>query len=639
MSLITFTHLSVRNTLSFRELEFSLLDNRLTIIVGRNKDHEGSNGAGKSTIPKLLLYGLTGYLPDGRQGNAVLSDFNPTDSKVVISFETDNKKYEITRYRKDSKYKDKLILKQESNNLTRTKNPETQKEIYNILKLSREGLLLLILLSTDTIKFASSTPTERRKLFTQLFPALHRYEQEFAPKFKIARDTVTEQKVKQEKDLADVTTKETMLVERIQTLTQKLEENKEEVIKKQLETKIKELKNDLVKLQTNYDSFLLSSKVKVVEPSVLARMKKKVQFLEQTLSKDTGEYELQTIEERNLSNRKIRLTTSLERDKAEYKKAIDSIKNKRCSFCGHVLERKDLPKASVENIKQLKTTIIENNKELQEVKVGEASLSKIQQELKVAINTNKARVDKGRTLVATLDLLTDKRNLISNMEIRIMQEEAKLENIEEKTGYINTEKVETEKELEKIKAQYTVIYNKINKIEYNYNLLDYLYKISVKDLPTYLLNSYLITLEKEASDILATLFSGMKIHLNDTGQTKKGVSKPELSIMIENNFGIQKVYESFSGGEKQAIDISLLFGIQRLVTQKEGLHTNILFLDEILDLSSDEIRTGNTLDFLYQETNNYDTFGVISHKTIMTEQADTYFEVIKQNGISELVRS
>lgn len=637
MSLITFKQLTVKNTLSFQDLEINFLNNNLTIIMGKNEDQEGSNGAGKSTIPKLLLYALTGFLPDGRQGDSVLSDFNSTDSKVELDFNANNKDYKITRYRKDSKHKDKLFLTQANNDITRTKNLETQKELYNILTLSKDGLLLLILLSTDTIKFASSTPTERRKLFTQLFPALHRYEQEFAPKFKLERDNITTQKIAQEKVLLTITTKKEVAIERLDTLNKKLEENKKDVIKKQLEEQIGEFKKNLTNLQINYKKFVAG--VNVIPRNKINTSREKLRKLEQELQQDTGEYDLQTIEERKLSIDKAKLTTSLKQDKAEYKKMISSIKNKQCSFCGHTLEKEDLPKKSIEHIKNLKASIIKDNKKLQEVLTGETALIKIQKELKERIYINKVRVVNGRDILAKMDLISDKADAISNLEIKIMQEEAKLDNLEEKTEDIRTEITEAKQIIKGLEKQYADNCNDLNKLESDYNLLDYLYKISNKDLPTYLLNSYLIILEKESSDILSTLFSGMKIHLNDTGQTKKGISKPELSITIENNFGIQKTYESFSGGEKQAIDISLLFGIQRLVTQKEGLHTNILFLDEILDLSSDEIRTNNTLDFLYQEAVNYDTFGIISHKTIMTEQADTYLEIVKKNGISELVRN
>jgi chromosome segregation ATPase len=77
-------------------------------------------------------------------------------------------------------------------------------------------------------------------------------------------------------------------------------------------------------------------------------------------------------------------------------------------------------------------------------------------------------------------------------------------------------------------------------------------------------------------------------------------------------------YSSFSEGEKQKIDLSLLFAWRQVARMKNSSNTNILILDEIFDASLDIESIENLLRIL-QDLDKETRIFVISHKQDLLE--------------------
>jgi len=98
-------------------------------------------------------------------------------------------------------------------------------------------------------------------------------------------------------------------------------------------------------------------------------------------------------------------------------------------------------------------------------------------------------------------------------------------------------------------------------------------------------------------------------------------------------------YDSFSEGEKQRIDLSLLFTWRQIAKMKNSVSTNLLILDETFDSSLDGEGVDNLMkiiDTLKEDTNVF----VISHKT---ELEDAHFErkltFVKDKNFSRMKES
>jgi DNA repair exonuclease SbcCD ATPase subunit len=107
-----------------------------------------------------------------------------------------------------------------------------------------------------------------------------------------------------------------------------------------------------------------------------------------------------------------------------------------------------------------------------------------------------------------------------------------------------------------------------------------------------------------------------------------------MNILLE---GQEVKYESLSGGEKRRVDLSLIFGLNRWVSEKYLVPNGILgliILDECfsyLDVSGSEV----VAQLLLEEGNDRSIF-VIDHSLSLSSYAINIWTVVKENGVSTL---
>jgi len=87
----------------------------------------------------------------------------------------------------------------------------------------------------------------------------------------------------------------------------------------------------------------------------------------------------------------------------------------------------------------------------------------------------------------------------------------------------------------------------------------------------------------------------------------------EFNEVIKSRFRDEFSYASFSEGEKQKIDLALLFTWREVARMKNSVATNLLILDEVFDSSLDSSGTGELLQILKSLGQGTNVF-VISHK-------------------------
>jgi len=96
-------------------------------------------------------------------------------------------------------------------------------------------------------------------------------------------------------------------------------------------------------------------------------------------------------------------------------------------------------------------------------------------------------------------------------------------------------------------------------------------------------------------------------------------------------------YESFSEGEKQRIDLALLFTWRQIAKMKNSVATNLLILDETFDSSLDHDGVDNLLKILHTLSDQTNTF-VISHKgEILDNKFVSKIEFKKEKNFSKMV--
>ena len=95
-------------------------------------------------------------------------------------------------------------------------------------------------------------------------------------------------------------------------------------------------------------------------------------------------------------------------------------------------------------------------------------------------------------------------------------------------------------------------------------------------------------------------------------------------------------YDSFSEGEKQRIDLSLLFTWRQIAKMKNSVATNLLILDETFDSSLDEEGIENLMKIISTLGEDTNVF-VISHKSELEDaQFHRKIEFVKEKNFSKI---
>tara|TARA_B100000965_G_scaffold6827_1_gene5346 strand:- start:243 stop:1964 length:1722 start_codon:yes stop_codon:yes gene_type:complete len=111
----------------------------------------------------------------------------------------------------------------------------------------------------------------------------------------------------------------------------------------------------------------------------------------------------------------------------------------------------------------------------------------------------------------------------------------------------------------------------------------------------------------------------------------------EFNEVIKSRFRDEFSYSSFSEGEKQKIDLALLFTWREVARMKNSAATNLLILDEVFDSSLDASATGELLSILLKLGEGTNLF-VISHKgDLLMDKFKRCLRFEKVNDFSKLL--
>jgi energy-coupling factor transporter ATP-binding protein EcfA2 len=95
-------------------------------------------------------------------------------------------------------------------------------------------------------------------------------------------------------------------------------------------------------------------------------------------------------------------------------------------------------------------------------------------------------------------------------------------------------------------------------------------------------------------------------------------------------------YSSFSEGEKQRIDLALLFTWREVAKFKNSTNTNLLILDEVFDSSLDGLGTEDFIKIIRYVIRDCNIF-IISHKAGMDDRFESVLKFEKVKGFSRMI--
>jgi ABC-type molybdenum transport system ATPase subunit/photorepair protein PhrA len=159
-------------------------------------------------------------------------------------------------------------------------------------------------------------------------------------------------------------------------------------------------------------------------------------------------------------------------------------------------------------------------------------------------------------------------------------------------------------------------------LAYNGVILEMLKDTGIK---TKIIKQYLPVINKLVNQYLQILDFFVSFHLDEA-----------FSETIRSRHRDSFTYDSFSEGEKQRIDLALLFTWRMVAKMKNSVATNLLILDETFDSSLDYEGVDNLMKIIYTLDNDTNVF-VISHKgDILDGKFESKLEFHKEKNFSKI---
>ena len=537
----------------------------------------GHNGAGKSTMLDALAFALFGKAHRNISKPQLVNTINNKDCLVEVEFEVSGSNLKVVRGIKPNIFeiwKDGTMINQSSH------SKEYQKILeQNIIKLNHKSFHQIVVLgSSSFIPFMQLAAGARRDVIEDLLDinVFSKMNQILKEKNSLLKDDLksTEYDLELAKEKIDLQSK---YIKEVEALSNDQIESKENEIFLH-EDAIQNLQQENATISDEIDE--LSSGL---EEGLKENHDKK-----QTLLHYKAEF-----------NQKIK---TLVKDSKFYEE------NDTCPSCSQDISD-DLRS---EKLSSAKTKAAEIQKALDDV--AEQS------------STVESTLDRLNT---TANEVRDKTSLISGNNREIVRLQGQIRTLTTAISQIRGNDGDVAKsiaDLDNLKSQKDDLFEKrlylSESMNYNTVILEMLKDTGIK---TKIIKQYLPVINKLVNQYLQVLDFFVSFHLDEA-----------FSETIRSRHRDSFSYDSFSEGEKQRIDLALLFTWRMIAKMKNSVATNLLILDETFDSSLDYEGVDNLMKIIYTLDNDTNVF-VISHKgDILEGKFESKLEFHKEKNFSKL---
>ena len=534
----------------------------------------GDNGSGKSTMLDAISFALFGKAHRNVNKPQLLNSVNNKDCVVEVSFEALGQQFKIVRGLKPAKFE----IWQDGTMINQDSHAKEYQKILeqNILKLNHKTFHQIVVLGSS-----SFIP------FMQL-PAQHR------------RDVI--------EDLLDINVFSKMnsiLKEKTSVLKESISGNAHEL--QLVQTKIDSQKRHLCEL-TKISETAKQEKLDQIaeEQSELARLNTQVTEWEDTLLLDLQQRQQSLDKKINEIGKYVFQFNS--KQKATNKEILFYEDNEDCPTCQQTIE----------------TTF-----RLDKVQNAKHKWDELEEARHAAEHKIKGLTDEKETLQTSIDVENEKYSAIKTLREKVDWTQRRINSLQGELSELETgvhSMSEARDTLASEEDKKSVLTDERHELaeqrEYNNVITELLKDTGIK---TKIIKQYLPVINQLTNQYLQVLDFYVHFDLDEA-------FKETIRSRHRDAFS----YDSFSEGEKQRIDLALLFTWRQVAKMKNSIATNLLILDETFDSSLDADGVDNLLKILDTLDDSTNVF-VISHKgELLDNKFDRKIEFVKSKNFSKI---
>ena len=537
----------------------------------------GQNGAGKSTLLDALSFGLFGKPHRDIGKMQLVNSINGKKTLVEVEFTIGNQEFKIVRGIKPNRFE----IWQNGNMTNQASNMRDYQKFLetNILKLNHKSFHQVVVLgSSSFIPFMQLPAWSRRAVIEDLLDINI---------FSKMNTLLKERNVKIKDQLTDINHQIDLLNTKIDSQSKYIK-SLEALNQDQIDGKRESIKTH----KQDIDGIFEESKELGKNLSALITEEEK-----------RNKYHLEKMSEvKSLDNELNNKIKSLVHDAKFYEE------NDQCPSCDQPI-----------------TEVIKDDK-ISKIKSNAADVQSEMENLRKEIRTTE---QEGQTIANHLNELRQRQQKINanNEKIALLQRE--IDKVQKEINSLTTQTGDSgkaKKELSGLrKGKEKATENKLEYIEertYNEVIGEMLKDTGIK---TKVIKQYLPVMNRLINSYLQILDFFVAFHLDEN-----------FNETIRSRHRDSFNYASFSEGEKQRIDLSLLFTWRQIAKLKNSAATNLLILDETFDSSLDHDGIENLTKILTTLEDGTNVF-IISHKgEILENKFRSKIEFFKQKNFSKI---
>ena len=535
----------------------------------------GDNGSGKSTVLDALTFSLFNKPFRKISKGQLINSTNEKDCRVEVEFSIGTIKWKVIRGIKPNIfeiYRNDSLLDQSS-----SANDQQKWLEQNVVKMNYKSFTQIVVLGSSTfVPFMQLTATNRREVIEDLLDI-----KIFSSMNNIIRD-----KIRLEK-------------EEINTLNLK-----------------KESLNDKVEMQERF--------MEEIESRGKERVKDKEGKIKQlTIEIDTK------IEHNQIIQSNVDDLTEKQKDVTGTGEKLVELNNYRGKISQKVASVTKEHKFFTQNtVCPTCTQDIDEEFRINKIDDAQTRAKELQsgyKKLEEAIKTEQEREHQFTNLSQEITKLThgiSKNNTtVSACQRQVRELESEIQTLTSQLENRNTEHDKLETFKENLQETYDNLVSRKDTIKY-YNFTYGLLKDG--GVKTKIIKKYLPLINQQVNRYLQMMDFYINFTLDE--EFNETVQSP-----IHEDFS----YASFSEGEKQRIDLALLFTWREVAKFKNSVSTNLMILDEVFDSSLDGQGTEEFLKIIRYVIEDANIF-VISHKGGMEDKFENVIRFEKLKGFSRM---